>query len=122
MVNLTSVPGAIIDQMLLESVLKHMENSAVIADSQNCFTKGKPCLINVVAFSNRFKVLVNEGRATDIIYLDLCKIFDTVPHNILVSKMERHRVNGQTSQWMRSWLDGVTLKMLCYMAQCQRGD
>lgn len=64
-----------------------MENKEVTGDSQHSFTKGRSCLTNLVAFYGGVTLLVDKRIAMDIIYLHLCKAFNTVLHNILVSKL-----------------------------------
>ncbi|CAM4679320.1 unnamed protein product [Lepidochelys kempii] len=104
-VSLTSVPGKIMEQVLKESILKHLEERKVIRNSQHGFTKGKSCMTNLIAFYDEITGSVDEGKAVDMLFLDFSKAFDTVSHSILASKVKKYGLDEWTIRWIESWLD-----------------
>jgi len=86
-VSLTSIPGKVMEQLILDVISKQVEEKKVIRSSQHGFTKWKSCLTNLIAFYDGMNGWVDEGTAVDVVYLDFSKAFVTVSHNILLGKL-----------------------------------
>lgn len=82
--SLTSVPGKVMERVLLETITNQM--GQVIGKSQHNFTKG---VTNLITFYNKKTSSVNMGTAVDVVYLDVSKVFNSVSNLLLLDKLAR---------------------------------
>ena len=80
---------------------------------------GNSCLTNLVAFYDGVTASVDKGRAADVTCLDLCKAFDTVLRDTMVTNTEKNGCDGRTTHWVRNWLDDPTqrIALSCSMSK-----
>ena len=103
-VSLLSIVGKLLESLIKEKLVNHLNKHNLIRDTQHGFTSGRSCLTNLLEFFENVTHELDEGNAVDLVYLDFCKAFDKVPHCRLVRKLEAHGVGGNILKWIKSWL------------------
>ncbi|KAK4825821.1 hypothetical protein QYF61_002944 [Mycteria americana] len=107
-VSLTSV----MEQIILSAIMQHVQDNQVIRPSQHGFMKSRSCLTDLISFHDQVTLLVDEGKAVDVVYLNFSKAFDTVSHSILLEKLAAHGLDGHTLRWVKNWLDGQAQRVV----------
>ena len=60
----------------------------------------------LTSLSELIRKALDEDKFACGVFIDLQKAFDTVDHNILLSKLYRYSVKGTPHQWFKSYLKG----------------
>ena len=90
----------------MSALTGHVRDNHGISPSQHGYLKGRFCFTNLISFYDQVTRLVDKGKAVDIICLDFRKVFDTVPHSILLEKLAAHGLDGCTLCWIKNWMNG----------------
>lgn len=53
---------------------------------------------------------VDEGKAADVVYIDLSIAFDIVSHSILLEKLAAHELDGWILCWVKNCLEHLGTK------------
>lgn len=103
-ISLTSVVGKLLETIIRDRIVAHLENNQLIKNSQHGFRRKRSCLTNLLEFYNTLFSLHDVSKSLDIVYLDFQKAFDKVPHDKLIQKIKAIGITGKLLYWIRDWL------------------
>ena len=78
------------EAIVRDDIVEFLEKNELIKDSQHGFRRGSSCLTNLLLFLDRIMQSVDEDLCVDVVFLDLAKAFDKVPHQRLLEKLSKH--------------------------------
>ena len=103
-VSLTSVVCKIFEHFIRDGLTKHLIENKLLSDQQYGFTKGRSCVTQLLTTINDWINFQKEKQPVDVIYLDLQKAFDKVPHRRLLSKLQGYGIEGNLFKWIEDFL------------------
>ena len=68
------------------------------------YLKGKSTLAQLLSCFHDWSSSRNNSKITDVVFLDLSKAFDSVPHECLLLKLKKYGIDGSLLLWFRQFL------------------
>ena len=72
------------EKLIRNALVDHMTQNNLFSKAQHGFIPDKPCITQLLEFTEDVSRAIDEGDDVDVIYLDFKKAFDNVPHERLL--------------------------------------
>jgi hypothetical protein len=105
-ISILNVISKIFERVVLNRLLKHLEEINFICDEQHGFQKGKSTKTAIVSLVERLIDIIDSGDKAAAIFIDLSKAFDCVNHRTLLEILQTVGVRGVELKWFESYLIG----------------
>ena len=103
-VSLTSVPCKVLESLIKDYIVKHLEKNKLITDKQHGFMAHKSCVTNLLETMDFLTNCMSQRQPADVIYLDFEKAFDKVSHELLLVKLAAYGLPDLLIKWIRCFL------------------
>ena len=95
------------ERILYEELLTRTESK--IDQRQHGFLRNKSCNTNLISFTYSIASSLRDKTGVDAVYFDFAKVFDTVSHDLILSKLK-----------LQYGIDGSLLKLLVNYLQWRK--
>ena len=94
---------------MLETIVKdrlmmYFTSCNLLSPCQHGFRSLHSCVTQLLQAVNDWSLALESGNSVDVVYLDLRKAFDCVPHRRLLSKLQSYGITGKLLDWIENFM------------------
>ncbi|CAH8482514.1 unnamed protein product [Dicrocoelium dendriticum] len=102
----TAILSRMLERIVKEHLVSFLISHKLLSPSQHGFLKSRSCVTCQVDFLNHLTEAIDSGLQCIVIFLDMQKAFDRVPHKKLLCKLSKYGVTNPLYSWIQSYLVG----------------
>jgi hypothetical protein len=103
-VSLTCIVSKLMESVVRDTIMEHFVKNKLFTCKQFGFIKGRSTVLQLLKVLDNWTDSLESGGHIDVIYTDLEKAFDKVPHRRLISKLKSYGIHADIIAWIKSFL------------------
>ena len=115
-ISLLMTISKVLEKIVYQRTYSFMESTGQIYNSQYGFRSQHSCESAVAELTSEIVKGLQNGMYTVALFLDLLKAFDTLEHKVLLDKMYRYGIRGNSLNWFKSYLENRKIRVKCQVA------
>ena len=104
-INHTPDVSKILERVVNDSIITFFTENNLLNPSQYGFLKNRSCVSCQLDFLDFVSKAVDDGLSLIVLFLDMQKAFDRVPHKRLIAKLSSMGIKSPLLCWLRSYLE-----------------
>ena len=110
-VSLTSMPCKVMEKMIATHLMEFLNGENLFSPHQYGFRSNHSTVDQLICTYSDIVKMVDQGKIVDLVFFDYAKAFDSVPHNVLLEKLQMIGIQGSMLQWIRRFLTGRLMRV-----------